>query len=232
MPVVDDKVSSSFPEALAPLFQAAWQELSRMYAKWHVSKQLFAVSEVRVAVLNRAGRDFFALCQDSFVSDVLVSAGRLLDPATQGQGKKEKENLSLERLRNAIAALGDQDLASSLTTMLKEVGLREVAVREHRNRRLAHNDLPTILADGGSLLPSVTVADLDELLVGLAEILNVVDRHYRGNTTFFDDTIQQGDGTAVVRCLRDGLAYREEAMNRRFAEGGLAPVPTTLPPEV
>jgi len=63
-------------------------------------------------------------------------------------------------------------------------------------------------------LPAVTVADADKLLGGLAEILNEVDRHYRGNTTFFAEPIQHGDGEAVARCLRDGLAYREEAMKR------------------
>ena len=203
-----------------------------MYAKWHVSKQLFAVSEARLAVLNRSGRDFFALCQHSFVSDILASAGRLLDPATQGKGKREKENLSLERLRDTIAAVGDNALASRVTAMLEAVEHLEAGAREHRNRRLAHNDLPTILAQGGARLPEVTVADLDGLLAGLAEILNVVDRHYRGNTTFFADPIQQGDGTAVARCLRDGLAYREDAMNRRLADAGLPPMPPSVPPEV
>ena len=199
-----------------------------MYAKWHVSKQLFGVSEARLAVLNRAGGDFFALCQHSFVSDILVSAGRLLDPAKTGKN----ENLSLERLRDTIAALGNETLASQLTDMLQEVQSLESGAREHRNRRLAHNDLPTILAESGKLLPSVTVADLDALLAGLAEILNVVDRHYRGNTTFFAEPVQRGDGAAVVRCLRDGLAYREEALNQKRAEAGLPLVPTSVPAEI
>jgi hypothetical protein len=219
---------ASFPAILSPLYEAAWQQLSTMYAKWHVSKQLFGVSEARLAVLNRAGGDFFALCQHSFVSDILVSAGRLLDPAKTGKN----ENLSLERLRDTIAALGNETLASQLTDMLQEVQSLESGAREHRNRRLAHNDLPTILAESGKLLPSVTVADLDALLAGLAEILNVVDRHYRGNTTFFAEPVQRGDGAAVVRCLRDGLAYREEALNQKRAEAGLPLVPTSVPAEI
>jgi hypothetical protein len=202
-----------------------------MYAKWHVSKQLFAFSEARLAVLNRSGRDFFALCQHSFVSDILASAGRLLDPATHGKGKREKENLSLERLRNTIAAVGDNVLASSVAAKLEHVERLEAGAREHRNRRLAHNDLTTILV-GGAALPAVTVADIDELLAGLADILNAVDRYYRGNTTFFADPIQEGDGTAVVRCLRDGLAYQEDAIHGKFAEDGLPPLPRTVPPEV
>ena len=198
-----------------------------VFAKWHVVKQLYGTSAARGTVLNRTARDFFALCQHAFVSDILMSAGRLLDPPSTGG----KSNLSLARLADAVAECGAQDLATSLNAVLSETREREASAREHRNRRLAHNDLATVLNAGSNPLPPVTVSDIDELLTLLANFLNAIDYHYCENTTFFDSPIQNGDGDTLAGWLRDGVRFREQEMNRKRTLAGLPEVPSSLPPE-
>jgi len=222
-----DDGRARLPQAVRALFDPAWQQVALAHAKWAVTKQLFVTSEARSAVLNRTAPDFFALCQHSFVSDVLMATGRLLDPPRTGK----RENRSLERLRDAVTSCGDQALADALALLLHAARQREAATREHRNKRLAHNDLATILSVGTSPLPPVTVADIDALLADLAAFLNAIDLRYCEGTTFFADPIQNGDGDSLARWLRDGVRYREEAWNRKRVDAGLPAVPPSLPPE-
>jgi hypothetical protein len=218
---------TQLPPPVRELFDPAWQQVALVHAKWHVTKQLYATSEARSAVLNRTAHDFFALCQHAFVSDILMSSGRLLDPAQTGK----KQNLSLERLRDSVAACGVQTLTDEVTRLLAEARQLEASAREHRNRRLAHNDLATILASGSNPLPPVTVADIDGLLDSLGRFLNTIDGHFCENTTFFADPIQNGDGDSLARWLRDGVTYREQLLNLKRAQAGLPEVPSSLLPE-
>lgn len=218
----------ALPDELRELFEAAWQEVATAHAKWHLAKQLFGTSPGRVAVLNRTAPDFFALCQHTFLTDVLITSGRLLDRA-ETHGKK---NLSLERLRDVVHAGDAPHLAARLSSLLADVRAAEATLREHRNRRIAHNDLLTLLRTGREPLPIVTVRDVDSVLGGLAAFLNAIDAHYcGGGTTVFDSPIQNGDGEALLHWLREAVVARESKMNKLRTEAGLPPMDPWLPPE-
>ncbi len=83
------------PREVAGQFEAGQQKLFNTHAKWKLLEQLIAKSKERSEFLSRIGVGFFALVQDSVITDIVISLGRLLDrPHANGNN-----NLTLERIR-------------------------------------------------------------------------------------------------------------------------------------
>lgn len=129
------------PREIEDQFEAAQQQLMTASAKWQLVEQLFAKSKTRSDFLKRTGSGFFALVKDSLITDVMISLGRLLDKPNINGNK----NLTLERLVTSVSDLRNKDLANRLDVHLGNARDKYNDTRVYRNRRLAHNDLKTIL---------------------------------------------------------------------------------------
>lgn len=213
------------PHEIVGQFEAAKQQLMSASAKWQLVEQLFAKSKTRSEFLKSAGSGFFELVKDSLVTDVMISLGRLLDRSKL----KGNENLTLERLVTSVSELGNEELSIKLNVHLDNAKAAYDATRLYRNKRLAHNDLKTILEqDTNPLLPA-TVGDVRKTLRETGEFLNLIDLHYRRSTTTFGFAMIEGDVDSIVRLLRDGMLLRERNLNRKRTEAGLEPVDWTIP---
>ena len=194
-------------------------------AKWQLIEQLFAKTTARSQLLMRIGSGFFALIKDSLVTDVMISLGRLLDkPHHNGN-----HNLTLERLMNTVIRLGNIELAQKLEVHLKNAREAEIAARRYRNKRLAHNDLKTILDQEANPLPAATVGDIRKMLHEAGEFLNLIDLHFCRSTTAFGFTMIDGDANSLVRLAREGLLFRQNEINVKRAEAGMDPVDWSIP---
>jgi hypothetical protein len=213
------------PHEIIDQFEAAKQQLITASAKWLLVEQLFAKRKTRSAFLKRTGSGFFALVKDSLVTDVMISLGRLLDRSNL----KGNENLTLERLVTSVSELGNGELALKLDAHLVNARAEYDATRLYRNKRLAHNDLKTILEQDANPLRPATVGDVRKTLREAGEFLNLIDLHYRRTTTTFGFQMIEGDADSIVRLIRDGMLLRQGNLNRKRTEAGLEPVDWTIP---
>jgi hypothetical protein len=213
------------PHEIIDQFEAAKQQLITASAKWLLVEQLFAKSKTRSEFLKRTGSGFFALVKDSLVTDVMISLGRLLDRSNL----KGNENLTLERLVTSVSELGNGELALKLDAHLVNARAEYDATRLYRNKRLAHNDLKTILEQDANPLRPATVGDVRKTLREAGEFLNLIDLHYRRTTTTFGFQMIEGDADSIVRLIRDGMLLRQGNLNRKRTEAGLEPVDWTIP---
>lgn len=222
---VDPCLAHVLLEEIADQFEAAKQQLITASAKWQLVEQLFAKSQGRSDFLRRTGSGFFALVRDSVVTDVMISLGRLLEkPHLKGN-----DNLTLERLMTSVSELGTEELVPKLAYHLQNAKAAYEATRLYRNKRLAHNDLKTILEQEAMPLPPATVGEIRTTLREAGEFLNIIDLHYRRSTTTFGYVMIEGDADGIVGLIRDGLRLREGNLNRKRSEAGLEPVDWSIP---
>jgi hypothetical protein len=222
---VDPCIAHVLPAEIADQFAAAKQQLITASAKWQLVEQLFAKSQVRSNFIRRTGSGFFALIKDSVVTDVMISLGRLLDkPHLKGN-----DNLTLDRLMTSVSELGNEELILRLADHLQNAKAAYEATRLYRNKRLAHNDLKTILEQETIPLPPAAVGEIRTTLREAGEFLNVIDLHYRKSTTTFGYVMIEGDADGIVGLIRDGLRLREGNLNRKRSEAGLEPVDWSIP---
>jgi hypothetical protein len=74
-----------------------------LHGRWSMYEQLFGTSEARIDVLNKVAPTFFSTLQSVLLDEVQLTLSRLSDPERSGR----RQNVTLETLMNAIAALPD-----------------------------------------------------------------------------------------------------------------------------
>ncbi|HVS80322.1 MAG TPA: hypothetical protein VHE60_01140 [Pyrinomonadaceae bacterium] len=95
-------------------FEAIEDDVLWVHAKWTIYRQLFATSEERISLLNDFAPDFFQIVHDSVLHDIVLTMGRLTDPAETG----DKENLTFEQLIKILEA-DNCELVRKLTPLLE-----------------------------------------------------------------------------------------------------------------
>jgi hypothetical protein len=192
------------PTELNDLYEALKLDVSRLYAKWNVFKQLYATTKETVELLNDSAQGFFRICQDVLLDDILLTISRLNDPyQTSG-----KDNLSMERLAAYVDRTKYPNLRADIDTLLIEARDKCGFARELRNRRIAHSDLSTRLEAEANPLPVVYKQQIDDALSVLQSVLNKMELYFEDNTVLYEQTMVRGDGEALVARLRDAKAYR------------------------
>jgi hypothetical protein len=194
------------PQDLTGVYGTLQHDLAELHAKWTVFSQLYATNEERVELLNASAPQFFRLCQDVFINDILITISRLTDPR-QTSGK---DNLSMERLVVSVDGAKNPDLKGEIERLLAEAKSKCQFARELRNRRLAHSDLLTKLQAPTASLPDATKGQVEEALAALRAIMNAVEAHFEDNTVLYEQVLMTGDGDNLIARLHDARTYREQ----------------------
>lgn len=177
-----------------------------LWMDWRLYQQLFG-SEARVALLNESGGHLFHVLQQSMLDRFLLGLTRLTDPAKTGK----HANLSLAALVEEV------DQQSELQDRLaRQIGLLDKSVeamREHRNKRVAHADLAA-LTDPEAALQGYKIADIEGALNRISEFLNSYELQTNNTQTAYDQCILPigHDGERLVRCLKEAKAFRSAAL--------------------
>lgn len=213
--VNDNAVSQKhhISDNLAKVYKSLQEEVARLHAKWIIFHQLYATSEDRVNFLNAKAPSFFIVVEYVLRDDIFLSMSRLTDPLkTSG-----KENLSLAQL---VENLDDSDLAfhESTSKAVEKIQEHCQPFREWRNRRIAHNDLPTSLEYHPEPLPGISRQMIEEALKMIRNLLNHIQRHFEDAETAYEHVSLQGDGDDLVFFLEQAEAYDKHELESWIKE--------------
>ena len=196
---------SQIPSQVDEVFQELKDEIQWLYVRWIIYRQLFAASERRIDLLNESASAFFYIIQDVLLWEIQVALSKLTDPARSGK----HDNLSLEQLQSRVEAQCEQQLATTLLTLLNDLNAKCQCFRLHRNKRLAHLDLTTAMQSTSNPLPGVSRQMIQEALDVACEYLNTIERHYTQTETGYEHFIMHSDANALTGLLKSGLRYEE-----------------------
>jgi hypothetical protein len=167
-------VSEQIPESAKTLFSLLSGEVLWLREKWHNYIYLFGKSPKRVEFLNTCGGNFFYIMDHLFIDDFILSLSRLTDKA---EGRNS--NLSLQQLVLRLDAKSQAELITKLLPMLDSLGEKAANLRKHRDKRIAHRDLPTVLSKE-DILPTVSRKIIEDALLEAEQFLRAFDFHFSG----------------------------------------------------
>lgn len=203
---------------LGTIYDALWQQVAWVHAKWSDYVVLFGTSESRVKLLNEASPAFFRHAQDSIWDSVLLHITRLTDPPATGG----KQNLTVQRL----PALIDHPETKAKVNDLVAVALATCDfARDWRNRHLAHLDLDLSVNESAKSLEFASREKVNDALSALEAVLNGLAAHYLDATSFFK--AHDGDAESLLYVIDDGLRSaqrkRERLLEGHYDEADFKP---------
>ncbi len=195
---------TSTEPTVAELWDIIKKEITGIQLLWETANGLYFQPQGKgMAVLKNDTPLVFSLMQTALMESLLMRVSRLMDPDVTGNGKGQKDNLSLKRLVKLAKDVGsDEEVVSKLwdSSALKNV----------RDKYLSHNDLNRSLAENHTLnipLQSVDIEALKALVKGLRELrVNInrkllqldyldksLDLHIQRELKVFDKTLIGGE---------------------------------------
>ena len=133
-----------------------------------------------------------------------MSIGRITDP----RESMKKDNLSLDRLIQSVAAHADDEFRAGLNERMKNVRKQCEPIMQWRNRNVGHNDLATALQYHPNPLPNINAGDIDDAIRVIAELMNEIQMRFENNYTHLGAPLVQGDGMDLIHTLNEAIEYR------------------------
>lgn len=151
-------------------------------------------------VLDKASPIFFNLAFHLFYNHILMSLSKLIDPPRQGGN----ENLSIKNLIEKLQPL-PSSISSDVDAMMSQIEQAlGNSIKQHRNKRIAHNDLKTKLQAGQ--LPRATEKDLYLSIEGFEKLMNILSKHYFNFERDYDSNVSYNNTPSVlIEIIRRGL---------------------------
>ena len=198
------------PLEIREKYKLLGDDVSHLHRKWGIFRQLFVSGEHVVALLNRVAPGFFRVCEDLLADDVLLSISRLGDPKRTGRA----DNLSLEQLIHSIDTGRYPDLRREVDQLFRVMRDKCAFARDHRNKRIAHNDLSTKLH--AEPLSSPTTTNVEAALESMRALMNAIEKYFHEpvycndvNIAFVDYSgVLNVDGTQLITWLREADARK------------------------
>ena len=213
-----DKPSSNIPDELSEVFRRLQQELLILYTKWNSFKTLYCTNDENIELLDNSARGFFVVHGDIMRDDIMMSICVLTDPASSKVKGEKRDNLTLKHLANLIPSQ-DSALTDKLNQMLESAKTPWDPFRSHRNRRIGHYDLITVLKKTDELLPSVGINDVDSALSLIVDILNTVESFYdKDGTTYHCGIYQEGNAKELIEFLKRNVELEKYYNNKEFGD--------------
>lgn len=199
---------------MEPGLQEAVTLLSARLVELHVVskqyRQLYADAET-VEILNRTAGLFFKIVQEELWDSMLLGVCRLLDPAQQGRGGKDK-NLTLYSLPPLIA---DPTLRDAVKDACDAAAKLADFAKTHRDKRIAHHDHGYATSPALFEASGVSRQDVENTLKALRTVLQLVESHYNDTDVQYDPVLIHGADRLVVMLKRLERLHRQaiEASN-------------------
>jgi len=186
---------SSMGEELGASFYELYRKLVELHVLWQQYRQLFGDDTETVHLLNRTAGLFFKIVQDELWDSVLLGVSRMTDPPATGKNK----NLTIQSLPPLITDLVLRAEVQSLCD--KALDSAEFA-REHRNKRIAHQDHNYLSNRGSDPLSGISRALVEQMLAALRAVLNRLELHLRDSTVMYEDFVDESGARLLVHKLR------------------------------
>lgn len=180
---------------LGTKFFELYRKLVELHVIWQQYRQLFGTDDETIRLLNRTAGLFFKIVQDELWDSVLLGVSRMTDPPATGRNK----NLTVLSLPPLIE---NNVLKSELTKLCETALTKAKFAREHRNKRIAHQDHDYLTDRSSNPLNGVSRALVEDMLDALRSVLNRLDLHLRDSTVMYQEFVDESGARVLVSKLR------------------------------
>ncbi|WP_355606351.1 hypothetical protein RZV17_00695 [Xanthomonas cannabis] len=182
-------------DELGTAFATLHRKLIELHMVWKQYQQLFGSDQETVELLNRTAALFFKIIQDEMWDSVLLGISRMTDPP-ETRGKK---NLTIHSLP---ALIEDPSLKLELETLC-EAALEQAAfAREHRNKRIAHQDHGYATNRSAHALSGISRERVKSMLAAIGKVMNRLNLHFKDSTTLYEEFLDDSGARVLVSKLR------------------------------
>lgn len=195
MDEVRSEYISVMGQELGTSFYELYQKLVELHVIWQQYRQLFGGDPETVHLLNRTSGLFFKIVQDELWDSVLLGVSRMTDPPTTGK----KKNLTIQSLPPLIS---DTKLQREVQDLCDKALVAAEFAREHRNKRIAHQDHDYFSNRNSGPLGGISRALVEEMLAALRAVLNRLDLNFRDSTVLYEDFVDESGARLLVQKLR------------------------------
>lgn len=197
---------------LQEVFDLLTDDRTWLQVRWQMYTELFRTNAARLELLNNSGSTFFVDLRRVLIDDVILGVCRMIEPAGHGS----RTNATLGRLALVSREEGDETLAGKLENALPEVTSETEALRKHRDKRIGHRDLNTVLKPEDNPLPGITADSIDHVLGLIGSFLNIYEDHFGEAITHFDWVNVSQGAEVLIHRLKYGEVfwqmYREDPL--------------------
>ena len=215
----DSHINAMGPE-LGPIFHQLFHECAWLHMKWSEFRALYATSETRIALLNRAAGGFFRIVQIVMREGILLHLARLTDPPSSGG----KPNLTLRRLPPLVE---DASARLEVQQLVDEAVAACAFAKQWRNRHIAHRDLDLHLGTGADPLPVAEERSVDLAVTAVSASIEWFYANYLDSGLSFLLLSRPSDAESLLYTIREGLeaeaARRERLRSGRLQPGDIGP---------
>tara|TARA_R110000868_G_scaffold217433_4_gene467525 strand:- start:5 stop:646 length:642 start_codon:yes stop_codon:yes gene_type:complete len=185
---------SSMGQDLGTSFYAIYIELVELHVIWQQYRQLFGDSTGTIELLNRTAGLFFKIIQDELWDSVLLGVSRMTDPPATGKNK----NLTIQSLPLLIS---EPELKAEISELCAKAVSIAAFAREHRNKRIAHQDHNYLNNRSSNSLSGISRAAVESMLEALRDVLNFIDNHYRDSTVMYQEFVDDSGARLLIHKL-------------------------------
>jgi len=185
----------SMGQDLGQTFFELYRKLVQLHIIWQQYRQLFGTNNETIQLLNRTSGLFFKVVQDELWDSVLLGISRMTDPPATGNNK----NLTIFSL---LALIEDSDFRGEVEDLCKAANTQAKFARDHRNKRIAHQDFDYEMERSANALGGISRALVEEMLEALRNVLNHVDHQFRDTTVMYQQFVDASGARVLVNKLR------------------------------
>lgn len=182
-------------EELGSVFFALHHEVIDLGIVWQQYTQLYGSSAENIKILNQTAGLFFMVIQDELWDSVLLRIAALTDPATM-KGKKNITLRALPALVHDPAMRGEVQKLCDMTLCETEYA------REHRNKRIAHNDHDYYIVKGAVCLSGISRAKVEEMLTAIRNVLKYMQHKIRDVDFLYEQFIDESGAALLLSKLK------------------------------
>jgi hypothetical protein len=192
---IGESYISAMGEDLGGTFFVLYRQLVELHIVWQQYQQLFGAEQETVSLLNRSAGLFFKIIQDELWDSVLLGISRMTDPPAIGQNK----NLTIQCLPKLLP---NTAIREEVQTLCEKAVHAAKFAREHRNKRIAHQDHEYLSNCNSNPLSGISRVRVDTMLAALRDVLNCLDCHFRDTTVVYENFIDESGARVLVNKLR------------------------------
>lgn len=200
------EIVAVFPRDCGELFFELYNDVAHLHLNWQDYRSLYGTSAARIELLKWAAGSFFHLLDGVMRHDVLLRIARLTDPPSTGR----RENASLSQFVRRTGAHVAPASAQRLRNLLDDLQDYCAPIRSLRNRLLAHDDLATTLHFHADPLPGVSRAYIEGALQRIRDLLNEVERTFRGSSTYYQGVTSGHNAESLIVVLEQAREHEKQ----------------------
>lgn len=196
------EIALAIPETVRPLYDILYEEVLWLHVKWKILTQLHPYDNEQAELLNQTAFMFFFVTRKVLLNDILVSIGRLLDPAKD----RNFENASFDQLVTWLEVNNYPELSTCLGKKLFDIKCKAEHLKAFRNKKIAHLDLYLAIEDEAKtvIMPRVQKEEIDIIIKSVQDFMNTFVQHFDNYEVRFQDTTIDGDGKALIAAIERG----------------------------